>query len=469
MESFIPKDHFLRKVDRILEMSFVRDVTAVCYTVGMGRHSIDPEVFFRMLLVAYLYDITSDRRLCDEVQFNLAYRWFCRLSLEDDVPDHSSFSRIRDRYGEEIFETVFRHIVALCKEKGLVAEECRVMTDATLITADASLNSLIHNDPEEAEKEAITQGRDHGLKDSSSVRRVTNQTHTSRTDPDATLAQKKGTPRQLKYKVHQSIDADSRVILDRHVTTGARHDNQPYLEQLQRIRGRYNITIGEAIADRGYGSAAIIQALQEQEIETYIPLFHQDSGRNSGTAPGLVYEPEKDRFRCPEGKYLNSSSSLYENYKRYVSSSADCCSCLQASSCPAKTRKATPLHRFVLRSLDQDLFDQVQGRMRDPVFGKKLSERMWKMEGLFAEAKQNHGLSCARYRGRSKVQIQAYLSAMAQNLKRLALLFYSWLVAWYLRRQRTIATPPRRSLSSRTFSTRPLGFWDSKSTCILQK
>jgi transposase len=451
LESFIAEDHFLRKVDRVLEMSFVRDVTAACYATGMGRSSIDPEVFFRMLLVAYLYNITSDRRLCEEVRYNLAYRWFCRLSLEDDIPDHSSLSRIRDRYGEKIFETVFRRIVALCKEKGLVAQECRVMTDATLIAADASLNSLIHNDPEEAKKEAVAQQRNRGLRDSSSARRVTNQTHTSRTDPDATLAEKKGTPRQLKYKVHQSIDADSRVILDTHVTTGARHDNQPYLEQLQRIRDRYKVTIGEAIADRGYGSAAIIEALQGQEIETYIPLFHQGSGRNSGTAPGLVYEPEADRFRCPEGKYLHSSSALYENYKRYSSSSADCRNCPQASICPAKTRKAAPLQRFVLRSLDQDLFDQVQARMVEPEFRKKLSERMWKSEGLFAEAKQNHGLARARYRGRSKVQIQAYLSAMAQNLKRLVFLFYCWLVAWWSCRPRKRSLSQNRCFPSQLF------------------
>ena len=107
LESFIAEDHFLRRVDRVLEMSFVRDVTAACYAAGLGRYSIDPEVFFRMLLAAYLYNITSDRRLCEEVRYHLAYRWFCRLSLEDDIPDHSSLSRIRDRYGEEIFETVF--------------------------------------------------------------------------------------------------------------------------------------------------------------------------------------------------------------------------------------------------------------------------------------------------------------------------------------------------------------------------
>ena len=95
------------------------------------------------------------------------------------------------------------------------------MTDATLIPADASLNSLVNNDPLEARKEAEAQDRDRGMIGASQRRRITNQTHSSRTDPDATLAQKKGTPRQLKYKVHQSIDADSRVILDTEVTTGA--------------------------------------------------------------------------------------------------------------------------------------------------------------------------------------------------------------------------------------------------------
>jgi transposase len=235
LDSFMPEDHLLRQVDRIVEPAFIRKLIAACYAEGKGRPSTDPVVYFRMLLVAFLYGIDSNRRLCEEVHFNLAYRWFCRLSLEDDVPDHSSFSRIRDRYGEEIYEQVFHEIVMRCQQHGLVAEECSVMTDATLIAADASLNSLIHNDTDEADKEAESQQQDRGLKDGSSARRISNQTHCSRTDPDATLAQKRGTPRQLKYKVHQTIDANSRVILDTHVTTGARHDNQPYLEQLRRI------------------------------------------------------------------------------------------------------------------------------------------------------------------------------------------------------------------------------------------
>ena len=121
LDSFVESNHELRKIDGLLDTAFVRELTAACYSDGLGRPSIDPEVFFRMELVAYLYDIKSERRLCKEIRYNLAYRcWFCRLSPDDDVPNHSSLSRIRDRYGENIFENVFREIVALCRKKGLV-------------------------------------------------------------------------------------------------------------------------------------------------------------------------------------------------------------------------------------------------------------------------------------------------------------------------------------------------------------
>jgi len=398
LESFVAEDHFLRRIDRILDLSFVHQLTAGRYSDGKGRPSIDPEVFFRMQLVTYFCNISSERQLCVDVHHDLAYRWFCHLSLEDEVPDHSSLTKIRDRLGEEIFEIVFRKIVEQCMEKGLVKEECRVMTDATLIAADASLNSLAHNDPEQAKQEEEAQHQPRGMIDRRAQRKISNQTHRSRTDPDATLAQKWGTPRQLKYKVHLTIDADSRVILDTEVTTGARHDNQPYLEQLQRVRDQYKLTIGEAIADRGYGSAEIIKALKEKGTKPYIPLWNRCSGKNAGTAVGLVYEQEHDRIRCDAGKYLLPSSGDYWNRKRY-SLSGECAQCPFASTCPAKVRPKAPHTRFVLRPNDQEIFDEVQAQMNEPEFGRKASERMWKSEGMFAEAKQYHGLSRAKYRG----------------------------------------------------------------------
>jgi len=432
LESFVKQDHLLRKIDRVLDTAFVRELTAACYADGLGRPSIDPEVYFRMELVAYLYGISSERQLCEDIYYNFAYRWFCRLSLDDEVPDHSSLTKIRDRLGEEIFESVFCQIVALCRKKDLVHEECAVMTDATLIAADAATVSMVLNEPAQAQQEQPPPPSDPTERPAQP--KVPNGTHHSRTDPDATLARKDRTPLQLKYKVHQTIDAESRVILDTHVTTGAVHDSQPYLEQLQRIHQRDGINIREATADRGYGSAAIIRDLQQQGIETYIPLWSSRSGSSKYLKGELVYEKEHDRFRCPQGKYLTPNPAINENHKRYVSSSADCRACSQASECPARSRKSAPHLHFVMRNLDQDLFEEVQAKMRDPTFRRKRTERMWKSEGLFAEAKQNHCLARAKYRGRSKVQIQAYFSAMIQNLKRLVCAIYIWLIARWLSR-----------------------------------
>jgi transposase len=434
LESFVPQDHFLRQVDRALDLSFVRELTARCYADHLGRPSIDPEVYFRMQLVAYLYGIQSERRLCEDIYCNLAYRWFCRLSPKDEVPDHSTFTHIRDRYGKEIFEAVFCRIVALCKAKGLVHEECRVMTDATLIAADAATMSMVPKEPAAAQQDKKSPPGSDGTPGTSGPVPVSNDTHHSRTDPDATLARKDRTPLQLKYKVHQTIDANSRVILDTHVTTGAVHDSQPYLEQLQRIRERHQIHVRQAVADRGYGSAAIIRGLQQQGIETYLPLWSGRVGNSKYLKGDLVYEREYDRFRCPQGKYLTPNPAISENHKRYVSKSEDCRVCPQASTCPARTRGRS-IQRFVLRSLDQDLFEEVQAKMRDPIFKQNRSERMWKSEGLFAEAKRNHCLARAKYRGRSKVQIQAYFSAIVQNLKRLVALIYYSLAACWLRKQ----------------------------------
>src|ERR1700678_3401288 len=142
MEELIPKRHLLRRIDSVLDFGFVREATRELYCRDNGRPSIDPELFVRICLITYLYNIPSDRQVCEEIQYNLAYRWFCRLSLEDQVPDHSSLTRIRDRLGEKIFKEIFDHIVRLCIEKGIVKGD-KVMMDGSLIKADAALSSLV--------------------------------------------------------------------------------------------------------------------------------------------------------------------------------------------------------------------------------------------------------------------------------------------------------------------------------------
>lgn len=151
INSLVPQNHLLRKIDKCLDLNFVRELTEPLYCKDNGRPSIDPELFVRMLLIQYFYKIASDRQLCDEIGFNLAYRWFCRLTINDNIPHHSSLSRIRDRFGEEAFKSIFEKVVELCISQGLVKkDDVSIMVDGSLIRANASLDSLKLKDNNEA-------------------------------------------------------------------------------------------------------------------------------------------------------------------------------------------------------------------------------------------------------------------------------------------------------------------------------
>ena len=417
LEDLIPQNHILRKLNKIFDLSFVRKLTAEYYCNNIGRPSVDPELFFRMILIGYVFGIRHDRKLCEEITFNMAYRWYCKLNLDDKVPDHSSLSRIRDRYGSEIFEKFFDKVVEECRTNGLVKGE-RIMTDASLIEADASIDSMIAKAEEMAKAEVIAL-KERNPTDRMPNRKISNETHISKSDPDSSLAKKEGAARKLRYKVHSTIDADSRVILDSKITTGAVHDTKVYLERIKYIQTKYKFSIKEAIADRGYGAIDNIKSLNEEGITTYIPLF---SSRSGGTAKEMVdagfkYDFENDRCICPEGKIMYPRR--HKDTTSYHAKISICKACSSFTTCVAKHRKGG--ERVILRNPNQDLFEKEILRMQEEIFHKRLKERMWKIEGIFSEAKNMHGLSRAKYRGLQKMQIQAHMTSAAQNLKRLVI------------------------------------------------
>jgi transposase len=273
LEELIPQKHILRKLDKIFNLSFVRKLTEEYYCSGNGRPSIDPELFFRMILIGYIFGIKHDRRLCEDITCNIAYRWYCKLNLDDNVPDHSSLSKIRDRYGSEVFEKFFDKVVEECRINGLVKGE-RIITDGSLIKADASIDSMVAKDENMAKAE-VTALKERKATDRMPNRKISNETHISKSDPDSSLAKKEGTERALRYKVHSTIDANSRVILDSKITTGATHDTKVYLERIEYIKKKYKLNIKEAIADRGYGAIDNIKSLNEivlQHISHYFQI-----------------------------------------------------------------------------------------------------------------------------------------------------------------------------------------------------
>ena len=424
-QALIPKHHLLRRIDKVLDLSFVKQLTKEFYSDSQGRPSIDPEVFFRICILGHIYGIKSDRQLCEELEVNIAYRWFVRLSMSDTVPDHSSLTRVRDRLGVGCFAVVFEQIVEQCRAAGLVPGK-RIITDASLVEANASVRKLERREQpvvaievgdekhpsQAAVSPTVVMKREQASThtpaskvdgDVSSVaasapsqqlarreqpavaievadekqqsqaatsptavakrERISNRTHVSPVDRDATLVNRAGYPMGLYQKVHYCIDVSSRVITDCHVTTGADHENTVIRQRIEYQQERFGFPIEEVIADAGYSS----------------------------------------------GKNCQWQSSCYLGGAR---------------TCIARNKYKGAIER-------------VQCRQEDQVFQQRMAERSWKVEGLFGEAKEQHGLRRAKYRGSEKMRIQTYLIGIAQNLERLAVsldFYFRWIRFWFIQR-----------------------------------
>ena len=244
-----------------------------------------------MLLIKHLYGINSIRQLVENIQYNIAYRWFCGFTIEEKIPDQSLFSKMKKRFGEDSFKRFFNAILKQCIDKGLVNSNS-VMTDSTLLSANASMASMLRKD----RKKRIP-GQE----------RFSNKTHKSFTDPDATLAMKSGTTRCLKYKAHVCSDSESRVITNVIITTGAVHDSVPFIGQIEELQN-HGLKLKEAITDSAYGSAEHILQLHEKDILTNIPLFSSRSGSelSSTSLDCFTYDELNNEYICPNKKILKS-------------------------------------------------------------------------------------------------------------------------------------------------------------------
>lgn len=321
LEKLIPENHFLRTISNTIDFSFVNELTKSCYCPNNGRPSIPPELYFKMILIGYLHGIRSTRRLVDDIRYNISYRWFCGLTLKDSIPDHASLSRIKKRFSVRMFEDFFQEILSQCQKSGLLNGHV-VMTDSTLFQANASLNSM---KPLANNKNETTEVRQPGI--SVPKINISNKTHQSTTDPDATLAFKSGTTRTLKYKAHLCCDSSSRLIVAIKITTGAVHDSKPYLELIHYLKTRSGLMIHEAIADRAYGVGQIIAALEKEGIKNFIPLFSTRSGTAYSTPADFYYNAEKNVYICPAQKELKPGKIYPEDYVIYFSSTKNCRDC----------------------------------------------------------------------------------------------------------------------------------------------
>jgi hypothetical protein len=233
--------------------------------------------------------------------------------------------------------------------------------------------------------------RYHDFREGKRSRKYANQTHVSSTDPDASLVPRRDSYEKLCYKAHFAIDADSRMVTDCYATTGARHEGPVLPDRLSYLQAQMGLPVEEVIADRGYGRGPTYAQLREQHVRHYIPLHDPRTGQGKLTPSDFKYDHRQDRYRCPQGHHLYPyDRAEKDSIKRYRIVGGHSQSCPMSRQCLPDGQRHRA--RFVCRGLHQDEVEAVRRRQDTAAFRKRLNERKWKIEGLFGEAKQNHGL-----------------------------------------------------------------------------
>jgi transposase len=485
LEDLVPEDHFYRRLEATLDLSFVRKLVAPLYANG-GRPPVDPVVFFKLQLVMFFEDLRSERQLMRVVADRLSVRWYLGYDLFEPLPDHSSLTRIRERFGLEVFRRFFERIVQECVEAELVWGE-ELFFDATKVEANASIDSTrsrslvegrlkehlagvfpenVSPDPDGEHPGAVVAGivgpegkerRELARKNVDRHRWITGagrqergvarwgykrmaDLRVSTTDPDASpMHQKKGSTSRLGYLTRYVVDGGkARVVLNVLVTGAEVTENLPMQEMLFRSTFRWRLRPRSATGDAAYGTRENIAAVEKAGLRAYAALPAQQKRTSLFAIEDFVYDAQKDLYTCPQGETLRRRGRDHRGgYVRYAASASSC------NPCPLKSRCTNgPKGRWLSRGLDEEYLERVRAYRRTEAYRKALRKRAVWVEPLFGEAKEWHGSRRFRLRGLEKVNAEALMIASGQNAKRL--------VAFGPRRPKKTATnvavlrPPER-------------------------
>ncbi len=450
LQEMVPADHLLRRLNKVVDLSFVRQLCAPFYS-HTGQPSVDPVVLLKMMLLGYLYGITSERRLAEECSLHLAFRWYLGYDFGEATPDHSVLSKARARFGKVVFEAFFEQVLQLCLQAGLVSGE-KLFADSTLVDANASIQSLAareevfpvqHSpaehlqlvysdnppDPSERTPKSTAQSpadqpqaaptpedesRSKRGRKPKPPRPRRNDLQVSRTDPDAAVVSRPGMKTKLAYKEHFTVDDLARIITAVEVTSGVEEDSAV----VSTLLDRQPLPPQAFCADSHYGVAPVYADLERRRIQAVIPRRSPQTRRpKEGRLPlsDFPYDPERDVYVCPQGKDLRRAA--YDrrwNRYHYRPLVSDCKECPIRDQCPSPKSIRT-----VIRSPHQEAIEQAEAHLQTPEGRQTFQRRKSTAEWVIAEAKDFHGLRRARCRGLDNMKIQALLIASVQNLKRL--------------------------------------------------
>lgn len=429
IESLVPSNHLLRKIDKVIDFEFIRERVAHLYCPDNGRPALDPVILFKMLFIGYLFGIRSERQIMREIQVNVAYRWFLGLRLTDKVPDASTISQNRRRRfsGSTICQDIFDEIVLQAIKRGLV-DGTVLYSDSTHLKANANKNKydlkLVAKSRADylaaLEADVARDRAEHGKPplEAAAPASAVKQAKISRTDPDSGYMVRDGKPKGFFYLDHRTVDRKHAIITDSFATPASLHDSIPYLSRLDRQRERFGLDVRAVGLDAGYFTAGICKGLEDRGVHGVIAYTRPSHRDGFLRKREFTYERAADHYRCPMGQPLPYATTDRDGYRHYKSDPGKCRHCPLLASCTSSRNRT----KVVTRHVWDDAKERVAANRLTP-WGKRLYERRKEtVERSFADAKQLHGHRYARLRGLAKVMEQCLLAAACQNMKKIAML-----------------------------------------------
>jgi transposase len=429
LDAHVPADHLLRGIDRVLDLTDLRRHLAAFYS-HTGRPSIDPERMVRMLLVGYCFGIRSERRLCEEVHLNLAYRWFCRLGLEDPVPDHSTFSKNRHgRFREsDALRQLFESVVERCINEGLVGGEGFAI-DASIIRADANRRRGVPSTeqvewPAPAQCSRAVREYLEALDASEPVGAAPK--YLSMTDPAARWTAAPGCPAFYAYSTNYLIDVQSGVIVDVEATAAHRtEETEATKVMIERVAERHDITPQRLIGDTAYGTGPMLEwMVQDKGIEPHVPVWEKYR-RDDGTfsVSDFNWDEQANEYRCPNDQPLRSDWRAFTRPRDHITHADTVIYRARQQVCAACSLKARCCPNTPARHIARSLYEKSRvaaRRVAETAAYRQSRKDRKRVEALFAHLKRILKLDRLRLRGRRGARDEFLLAATAQNLRRMA-------------------------------------------------
>lgn len=440
LEEHISSDHPLRRIDQELDLRFLYKQTRPYYGLE-GQKSIDPVVFFKICLIGYFNNIVSDRALIRFCNDSLSARWFIGYDIDQPLPVHSTLSRTRSLFGEDVYEDVFTTILALCVDAGLV-DGTRQVVDSALVKANARIDSMQRkkiledaseycrqvnqenideepqvrppSPPSSPAVESVALPPDH--KDTKGKTRLTNDTHQCSSDPDARMALKPNKPKDMYYHGQVCVDSQHGVITAAMGDYGSRKDPQSFPELLAKARenlANFSLQIKEVLADGGYSAGENISLCEQAGITAYMP----NPSNYTPVRPGFTYNKQNDRYECSQGEYVAyRSTDLSGNQKmRVYRTTAN-----QCKNCPIKAQCITSKvnYKQLKHSESKEWYDLMDKRLRTSYGRQMVGKRKAIVEPALGNLLHHNGMKKVYARGIKAANKHVMLASMTLNLKK---------------------------------------------------